>query len=413
MTKTKELKTNKLIITVGPPASGKSTWAKKLITENPEGDYIQVELDLMRKEWGVSLKETPKDMLLERDKRVLTALREGKNVIISDTNLSAKALRRLISLAGQAHVKYEINDSFKDVPIEVCIERDQQREESKRVGKEVILSMYARYRDNLPVEKVPNILVIGDVHGEYKKLLHILEQVNITKDNDTKEWVNPNNYKVILLGDLNDPRLSDQKANIEYLSSWKTLCIAKELYDLEWAHLIQSNHQINLIDWYQGHRKNLSYGLDVTVKEIENLINQGHASQVDSVINWLKGLPYYYQFEDCNFEDLVYTCIHASYNKGMSQFHPTGAERADAIYGKKQDEKRLKWWEDAEWLSTQDSILISGHYHEYGNYQDKDGNLKAILLDGGSGSDNGTLYALRISKGEPISTLSSNRSPDY
>lgn len=132
----------KVILTKGLPASGKTTWAKQMLNENP-GVYKRINKDDLRamlddSKWS---KENEKHILNVRDLLIIEALKEGKHVIIDDTNFSSKHEDRIKQLVkGKATV--EIKD-FTDVPLQVCIERDKNRQNS--VGHDVILSMYNQF----------------------------------------------------------------------------------------------------------------------------------------------------------------------------------------------------------------------------------------------------------------------------
>lgn len=134
------------IILRGLPASGKSTYAKKLVADHP-GKYKRISKDDLRAMLDVNKwsKGNEKFILKVRDGLILLALQEGYNPIVDDTNLHPKhetAIRELVK--GQAIV--EVKD-FTDVPLETCIERDRQR--PNYVGEQVIRKMY---RDFLWVE---------------------------------------------------------------------------------------------------------------------------------------------------------------------------------------------------------------------------------------------------------------------
>jgi predicted kinase len=131
-----------LYITIGLPASGKSTWAKKLIHDNP-GVYKRVNKDDLRAMLDVShwSNENEQFVLNVRDHVVGEALKQGKNVIVDDTNLSMKHQERLELLVGHVNRGVNIELILFDVSIEECIKRDSQRTGVARVGPKVIQSM--------------------------------------------------------------------------------------------------------------------------------------------------------------------------------------------------------------------------------------------------------------------------------
>ena len=81
----------KVILTRGLPGSGKSTWAKKLIVENPNS-YKRINKDDLRAMLDDSKysNDSEKFILQVRDAMILMAIENGKHVIVDDTNLAPK-----------------------------------------------------------------------------------------------------------------------------------------------------------------------------------------------------------------------------------------------------------------------------------------------------------------------------------
>ncbi|MEO1388269.1 MAG: AAA family ATPase [Cyanobacteria bacterium J06634_6] len=133
----------RVVMTVGLPASGKSTWAKALITKEA-GRWVRVNKDLLREMCHNSKysKSNEKFIVRLRNLIILEALEAGKHVVIDDTNLHPKHIRTVTELVkGKAAV--EVNDSFLQVPVKECIRRDLKRFNS--VGKDVIMQMYRQF----------------------------------------------------------------------------------------------------------------------------------------------------------------------------------------------------------------------------------------------------------------------------
>lgn len=133
----------RVVMTVGLPASGKSTWAKKLLTKEA-GRWVRVNKDLLREMCHDSkhTKANEKFVVRLRNLIILEALEDGKHVIVDDTNLHPKHIRVVTELVkGKATV--EVNNSFLEVPVKECIRRDLNR--PKSVGKDVIMQMYRQF----------------------------------------------------------------------------------------------------------------------------------------------------------------------------------------------------------------------------------------------------------------------------
>ena len=158
----------KLIMTKGLPGSGKSTWALKVLADNP-GAYKRVNKDSLRDliDGGKWSRDNEKFILTVRDLIIHAALTAGKHVIVDDTNLAPKHESALRALANKSYgAAFEIQD-FTDVPIETCIERDLKRPAS--VGEAVIRNMYNQFLAPTPPVIIPDPAlpwcVIVDIDG--------------------------------------------------------------------------------------------------------------------------------------------------------------------------------------------------------------------------------------------------------
>ena len=132
----------KVILTKGLPGSGKSTWAKGLVDNDPN-TYKRINKDDLRAMFDNTRfsRSMEKFILKVRNQLILMAINEGKHVIIDDTNLAPKheaVIRELVQ--GKAEV---IIQDFTHVPLETCIERDLKRQKS--VGETVIRQLWEQY----------------------------------------------------------------------------------------------------------------------------------------------------------------------------------------------------------------------------------------------------------------------------
>lgn len=158
----------KLIVTRGLPASGKTTFAKTLVNGFP-GKFYRVNKDDLRAMLNNSYFEkgvTEQRVISARNAMVTALLKTGVSVIVDDTNLAQRNVRELKQLADRAGVGYEIAD-MTDVHYQICIMRDEMRENP--VGEEVIMDMHKRYLKGkayplpLPTETTPGpLLYAGD-----------------------------------------------------------------------------------------------------------------------------------------------------------------------------------------------------------------------------------------------------------
>lgn len=140
-------------MTLGLPASGKSTWAREQV-EKSSGKIIRVNKDDLRAMLHESKFSSANEnqILRVRDFIVKDSLAAGKTVIVDDTNLHPKHEERLRELATYCEAEFEIKD-FTDVPLDECLKRDALR--PNPVGAKVIKKMYNDYLKKPEVPLIP------------------------------------------------------------------------------------------------------------------------------------------------------------------------------------------------------------------------------------------------------------------
>lgn len=156
----------KVIITRGLPGSGKSTWVKSIIKAN-SNSYKRINNDDLRAMVDCGHYSSANEKFINdlTDLFIMKAIAEGKHAIVDNTNLNMKHINRITQLVkGLAQV--EINDSFLQVPVEMCILNDLKRANS--VGKDVIMDMYEKHvKKTEPITQNPDATnaIIVDIDG--------------------------------------------------------------------------------------------------------------------------------------------------------------------------------------------------------------------------------------------------------
>lgn len=127
-------------MTRGLPASGKSTWAKALVEQAPKGSMLRINKDDLRAmTHGFWSKQTEPSIVRGRDALLASALTQGIDVVIDDTNLALTHVKTVAAIAWEHGADFELHDFF-DVSVEECIRRDAGRGDAS-VGEKVIRSM--------------------------------------------------------------------------------------------------------------------------------------------------------------------------------------------------------------------------------------------------------------------------------
>lgn len=156
---------NELIMLVGLPASGKSTWAKEYSETHP--DYIVHSSDKLREEmYGDNYDDADNSKVFEElHRRILEDLKMH-SVIYDATNLVKK--RRVHFLKGVPKHVYKTCIMFLKT-YEKCLKDNSKRENS--VPDEVITRMRKVFSPPMYHEGFNEIRVVQDDHKDIKELI--------------------------------------------------------------------------------------------------------------------------------------------------------------------------------------------------------------------------------------------------
>jgi predicted kinase len=132
----------RLLITRGLPASGKTTFARKL-----QPYVVRVNRDDIRRmlhgrrlftQWAEGQVTAVQRAIVE------ALLRARADVVVDDTNLRPRTVREWAEVAARYDATFEVHD-FTDVSLAECLRRDAERPDDEQVGEVGIRRMYDRY----------------------------------------------------------------------------------------------------------------------------------------------------------------------------------------------------------------------------------------------------------------------------
>ena len=273
-----------VVILVGASGSGKSTFAHRHFPAT-----MVVSTDYCR----ALICDSPANQRVSDDAFELfyfiiaKRLKNGLAVVADSTALQRKYRQRLKELATQ--YDYATTLILFDVPEEFCRENDENRRFV--VGEAVRANQWqhlAKTREQLTEEEYGQLLVlhnkqeidafgyrwsapqvecvfrdgldiIGDVHGCYRQLLALLDKLGYQKIDGV--YRHPQGRRAVFLGDIMD-------RGVENLAVF-TLVYA--MWEAQSAFYIVGNHCNKLFRWLNGHRIQITHGLDTTIAEIEQL----------------------------------------------------------------------------------------------------------------------------------------------
>jgi len=144
-----------ILILIGISGSGKSTFAKQFVQDNPT--YLRLNRDDLRRsivpvplgeywKWDDKRKNRVERLVSELEKSaLLSALESGWNVVMDNTHLRQRYITELLKLTDrQATTKKPVEVTFRviDIPLNTAIERDRLRPDV--VGEAVIRDQHSR-----------------------------------------------------------------------------------------------------------------------------------------------------------------------------------------------------------------------------------------------------------------------------
>jgi predicted kinase len=156
----------KIILCRGIQGSGKTTWAKQWVLEDPE-HRVRFNNDDIRNMLGKYWVPSREELVLDLKKQFIrSSMLAGYDIVIDNMNLNPKEVEsyktyieehnRIMKkldeetkLSFKDNTKYELEFVDFFTPLQECIERDSKR--PNPIGEEVIKKTYEKYKDILEV----------------------------------------------------------------------------------------------------------------------------------------------------------------------------------------------------------------------------------------------------------------------
>ena len=135
----------KMLILQGPPAVGKSFYAREFIKDKSDS-WVIVNRDSIRRMFGNYWVPKRENLVTDVEcEAIYAAFEYGYNVVVDDTNLNPITIAHLQAIADISGAEVEYKKFYE--PLDVLLERDKNRE--CPVGEDVIRNFYKKYYENV------------------------------------------------------------------------------------------------------------------------------------------------------------------------------------------------------------------------------------------------------------------------
>lgn len=234
-----------LLLLRGTPASGKDYWVDKNnlrpYTLTADDIRLQLQSPVLNIDGKLSITQKNDGVVwTELFKLLEQRMQRGEFVVVNGTHYRSELLSRYKKLIDEYRYRAYIVD-FTNVPLETCLERNNVRDEYKRVPDDVIRKMYAVFEAEkdgvfkeisnkfkvLPHENAVEILqenllydlndkyskavIFGDIHGCYEPLKQYFEQNPVQEDTE-----------YIFVGDYIDRGIQNKEV-LDFISNHRKL----------------------------------------------------------------------------------------------------------------------------------------------------------------------------------------------
>lgn len=359
-----------LILLVGAPSAGKSSFAKKhfLPSEILSSDFCR--LLVSDDENNMAASESAFEVLHHILHKRLAAKRL---TVIDATNLQEAARRNLLNIAKEHHclsVAIVLNP-----PKAICLARNEIRTD-RNLREQALNNQFSQMRRALKelkkeryharhfldsVEEIEQVVIsrkklwtdkseetgpfdiIGDIHGCYEELRELLEKLGYCFL-DKHQVIAPEGRKVVFLGDLVDrgPAVPDVlRLVMDMVKKGQALCVP-------------GNHEVKLVNKLQGKNVEPKHGLKETLEQLA----QEPSEFIQEIIQFINSLVSHYVLDQGKL-----VVAHAGIKEAY-QGRTSGRVRAFALYGDVTGEidsfglpVRLNWAEEYRGKA----LVVYGH----------------------------------------------------
>lgn len=132
----------KITILIGIPGSGKTTWAKRYLENNLRAVHVSRDDIRMMYQYQNLLPDALEVAVSKVVKEsILAAFEAGFEVVYDACNVESAYIREIEEYADSAYIDYFLMST----PLEVCLERNVERDDNIRVPDDVMTKMYNSY----------------------------------------------------------------------------------------------------------------------------------------------------------------------------------------------------------------------------------------------------------------------------
>lgn len=170
----------KVILTVGIPASSKTTWARKEIENDPDGTVRINRDDLRNMLFNYHFSSSNEKMVTRiSDYALSDAIKRGKNVILDNTNLNKRNFDDVCKMVKALNVEAMVMEKPFYVDLEEALRRDAARTGTAQVGEAVIKKFWKQSGGKQHQFYKPRMEIFNHTNAQQASVM--IQDINLQK----------------------------------------------------------------------------------------------------------------------------------------------------------------------------------------------------------------------------------------
>lgn len=167
----------KLILTKGTIASGKSTWAKSEVKKSPEKISRVSRDDLRNMMNGYVMSDSNEKLITKvRNEIIISSLKAGRDVIVDETGKSPRVFSDICKIVKLLNIDCIVMEKSFYVDLETSLERNSKREGTAKIPEDIVRKFWKEFGGKQHLFYKPKVETFNKTEGCIGRFVDPIEQ---------------------------------------------------------------------------------------------------------------------------------------------------------------------------------------------------------------------------------------------